>query len=622
MGLLMAICLVLAIASFTKNTDVKEYTGKVVDESSRPLYGASVTVKNALRGTTTDYKGIFSIRAAEKDVIEISMPGYETVSYPAGRLPETVILKMVVKIKEADKLIEIEVPQNALAGKVQSIMIRGNASLLNYVPQPTPNFNTEGYAATDENEFKSVRNNPLSTFSLDVDAASYSNIRRFINQGQIPAEGSVRVEEMINYFTYNYPQPTDNKPFSINVEYAAAPWNKDHGLMMINLQGKKVAAEHLPASNFVFLIDVSGSMLPANKLPLVQSSMKLLTDQLRAKDKVTIITYAGGTSVVLPATSGEEKTKIKDAVDKLSAGGSTHGSAAIELAYQSAQENFIKGGNNRIILCTDGDFNVGQTSEAALEKLIEDKRKGGVFLTILGYGMGNYKDNKMQVLAQKGNGNHAYIDGLTEARKVLITEFGGTMFTIAKDVKFQVEFNPAQVQGYRLVGYETRLLQNEDFNNDRKDAGEMGSGHTVTALYEIIPTGVKTDLLQDVDELKYQHKTAVTKNNSTELATVKIRYKEPEGNISKLLVQNISAVKKNLNNASEDFRFASAVAGFGQILSKSMFKGSYTFSAAFEQAKNALGKDEEGYRYEFIQLVKKTEELLKNDITYTDTLTE
>lgn len=597
--------------------ELKEYHGKVIDSAQNPIVSASIIIKNSKKGTTTDRLGNFSILAKSTDILVISSVGYQTREVKVSGLHNPVILSTVAEARLNEVVVVgYGIQKKAdITGASPHILIRGTNNIGYYgvMPSKPYNYNTEGYAATEENEFKSVKNNPLSTFSLDVDAASYGNVRRLINQGSLPPDGSVRVEEMINYFSYNYPKPTGNKPFSVYTEYAAAPWNRDHGLMMVSLQAKKIPAEKLPASNLVFLIDVSGSMYPANKLPLVQASMKLLTDQLRAIDKVTIVTYAGNTSVLLPATSGEEKIKIKDAIDQLTAGGSTHGSAAIELAYKSAQENFIKGGNNRIILCTDGDFNVGQTSDAALEKLIEEKRKSGVFLTILGYGMGNYKDNKMQTLAQKGNGNHAYIDGITEASKVLINEFGGTLFTVAKDVKFQLEFNPAQVQGYRLVGYETRLLNNEDFNDDAKDAGEIGSGHTVTAFYEIIPAGVKTALLKDVDALKYQNKNT-PKNNSAELATVKLRYKEPDGNKSKLISESISSVKKALGNASENFRFASAVAGFGQILSNSKFKGDYSFTKAFEQAKNALGQDEEGYRYEFTQLIKKAEKLTRKEM--------
>ena len=365
-------------------------------------------------------------------------------------------------------------------------------------------YNTEDYDGIVENRFLTVTENALSTFSIDVDAASYSNVRRFLQSGQLPPAGAVRTEEMINYFHYDYPQPKNEDPFSINTEMAACPWNPAHRLVLIGLQGKKIPVENLPASNIVFLIDVSGSMMDENKLPLVKASMKMLVDQLREQDKVSLVVYAGNAGLVLPATSGANKNAIKDAIDKLEAGGSTAGGQGIQLAYKTAKENFLKGGNNRVILCTDGDFNVGASSDDDLVRMIEEERKSGVFLTVLGYGMGNYKDNKMEKLADKGNGNHAYIDGLSEAKKVLVNEFGGTLFTIAKDVKLQVEFNPAKVQAYRLIGYENRMLNKEDFNNDKKDAGELGSGHTVTALYEVIPVGVKNEFLEKVDKLKYQ----------------------------------------------------------------------------------------------------------------------
>lgn len=610
----------------TEAQQIKEYHAKVNDESNHPIYGASIAVKNSQKVTTTDVNGNFSLLAKENDSIIVSAVGYISQEVALTAKKNIIVLKSDTKqypSQPPKKGIPIPLPQpkpvhntvaEALQGKIvdnYSIRIRGIGSY-------NPNFNTEDYAATEENGFKKTTDKPLSTFSIDVDNASYSNIRRFINRGQLPPAGSIRVEEMINYFTYNYPKPSDNNPFSINTEYTIAPWNEQHGLMMVNLQAKKIATDKLPTSNLVFLIDVSGSMMPPNKLPLVQESLKLLVDQLRAKDKVTIVTYAGNTSVVLQPTSGEDKMKIKDAINSLSAGGSTHGSAAIELAYKAAQDHFIKGGNNRIILCTDGDFNVGQTNDAALEKLIEEKREKGVYLTVLGYGMGNYKDNKMQILAQKGNGNHAYIDGLSEAKKVLINEFGGTLFTIAKDVKFQIEFNPAVVQGYRLIGYETRLLNNEDFNDDKKDAGEMGSGHTVTALYEIIPQGVKSEWLKSTDDLKYQNKNTKA-ISSIDLATIKVRYKDPEGNKSRLVEKIVESKKVSINNASENFRFASAVAGFGMLLSNSEFKQNNDYNKILQQATGAIGKDEEGYRYEFTQLVKKVQTIIEaekeNDIS-------
>src|SRR6185436_15561209 len=349
--------------------------------------------------------------------------------------------------------------------------------------------NTEQYDYTPENNFRSVQNNPLSTFSIDVDAASYSNIRRFINGGSLPPEDAVRIEEMINYFTYDYPAPINGDPFSVYTEPASCPWNKDHILACVALQGKKIATDNLPPANLVFLIDVSGSMMTTNKLPLVKSSLRLLVDQLRQQDHVAIVVYAGNAGLILPSTKGNEKETIMNAINGLEAGGSTAGGEGILLAYKTAKENFHQEGNNRIILCTDGDFNVGVSSDGELVRIIEEKREHGIFLTVLGYGMGNYKDSKMEKLADKGNGNYAYIDNILEAKKVLVKEMGGTLLTIAKDVKIQIEFNPAKVKEYKLVGYENRMLKDQDFNNDKKDAGELGSGHTVTALYEIIPAG-------------------------------------------------------------------------------------------------------------------------------------
>ena len=370
---------------------------------------------------------------------------------------------------------------------------------------------------------------------------------------------------MINYFKYDYPQPTGEHPFSFHTEMSDAPWNPDHKLVMIGMQGKKIATEKLPPSNLVFLIDVSGSMQGALRLPLVKASMKMLTDQLRENDRVSIVVYAGAAGLVLPPTNGNDKLKIKNAIDELEAGGSTAGGAGIQLAYKTAREHFVKNGNNRVILCTDGDFNVGASSDDAMERLIEEERNSGVYLTVLGYGMGNYKDNKMQKIADKGNGNHAYIDGMDEARKVLVNEFGGTLFTIAKDVKLQVEFNPAHVQGYRLIGNENRMLNKEDFNNDKKDAGEMGSGHTVTALYEIIPSGIKSKWLEDVDPLKYQQNSKIVKSAGNEVMTIKFRYKKPGEDNSRLIVHAVKDNQISINKTSDDFRFVAAVAEWGKM---------------------------------------------------------
>lgn len=472
-------------------------------------------------------------------------------------------------------------------------------------------FNTEDYDHIIENKFLSATQNPLSTFSIDVDEASYSNVRRYINEGMTPPAGAVRIEEMINYFDYSYPQPLNEDPFSVNTELAACPWNPKHQLVHIGLQGRTIPVDDLAASNMVFLIDVSGSMEAENKLPLVQSSLDLLVDQMREKDRVAIVVYAGNAGLVLPSTPGSDKMKIKDAIDKLSAGGSTAGGQGIQLAYRIARENFIIKGNNRIILATDGDFNVGLSSDDELVRLIEKERESGVFLSVLGFGMGNYKDNKMQQLADKGNGNHSYIDNINEARKVLVSEFGSTLFTIAKDVKIQVEFNPAHVQAYRLIGYENRVLASEDFNDDQKDAGELGSGHTVTALYEIIPAGVRDEFTRSVDSLKYQSNERMkNSSNSNELMTIKLRYKQPDGKQSHLLTHAILGGAVSTEQSSDNFRFSAAVAEFGLLLRNSTYRQEATYEQVIELAKKAKGVDQHGYRSEFILLVEKTRSLI------------
>jgi len=506
-------------------------------------------------------------------------------------------------------------PSNYLQGNVAGVVTRADKKIPGI--RTEDEFNTEEYDKITENSFLKTTDNPLSTFSIDVDAASYSNIRRYLNNGELPPAGAVRIEEMINYFNYDYKQPDNGQPFSIQTEIADAPWNSNHKLVMIGLQGKKVPVDKLPSSNLVFLIDVSGSMEDENKLPLVKASMNLLTEQLREQDKVSIVVYAGAAGLVLPPTSGANKEKIKAAIGKLEAGGSTAGGEGLRLAYKTAEKNFVKDGNNRVILCTDGDFNVGESSNDAMERLIEKERETGVFLTVLGYGMGNYKDSKMQKIADKGNGNHAYIDGLSEAKKVLVNEFGGTLFTIAKDVKLQVEFNPAKVQGYRLIGYENRMLAKEDFNDDKKDAGELGSGHTVTALYEVIPVGVKTEWLKNVDDLKYQ-KANPSQNekkteNSNEILTVKFRYKAPDGDVSKLIEHAVIDVQTNLAQTSDNFRFAAAVAQFGMLLRDSEFKGQSSFANVLKIAKGAKGPDKQGYRTEFIKLVNNARTLALAD---------
>lgn len=582
-------------------------TGTVTDENNRPLIGANVSIEKSRKGTVTNEHGKYSIEAMQGDIIRFSYIGYKTQKVKANR--KIIDVKLYPDnnlLMEECVITSDEVSNRAISSKQMAVRSLGMPALIydRYA-------NREEYSHNAENRFKSPVKDPLSTFSIDVDAASYSNIRRFINQGEMPPKDAVRIEEMINYFNYNYPKPTGNDPVRITTEVGICPWNKTHRLVQIGLKAREIENQNLPASNFVFLIDVSGSMFGPTRLELVKSSLRLLVNNLREKDRVAIVTYCGDARVALPSTPGNEKQKIKDALETLTAGGSTAGGAGIKEAYRIAQKNFIAQGNNRIILCTDGDFNVGASSETELENLIESKRKSGIFLTVLGYGMGNYKDNKMQILAQKGNGNHAYIDNIQEANKVLVNEFGSTMYAVAKDVKLQVEFNPAKVQSYRLVGYETRMLNNEDFNDDTKDAGEMGAGHTVTALYEIIPTGTPGNIPGSVDPLKYQSQTNVNAqtSNSSELLTVKLRYKTTEEEKSKKIEKSVTDMGKD--NVSPDFRFASAVAMFAQLLKDSDFKGEATYDKVIETANKGLSFDPEGYRAEFVRLVQRAKGLNK-----------
>ena len=604
--LLLSLFLLLFLGFQESIASDKVITGTVTDKTyGQPIPGVTVStsVNNYVK---TNIDGKYSITVENNSQqLHFSYLAYKTLSVKIGRskvinvaleqdnqkLEEVVVTAYSVKRKNQTT--------GAVAAASPTIMIRG-MSTSSFPFQP----NTESYASIKENGFQNPYKNPLSTFSIDVDAASYSNVRRFINNGGIPPKDAVRVEEMINYFDYEYPQPKGKAPVNIVTEIATAPWNNKHKLVQIGLQGRKIATDNLPASNMVFLIDVSGSMNQPNKLPLLVSSFKLLTDQLRAKDKVAIVVYAGNAGLVLPSTAGNDQAKIKDALNALSAGGSTAGGAGIDLAYKIATKNYIKGGNNRVILATDGDFNVGASSDKDMESLIEEKRKTGIFLTVLGYGMGNTKDSKMETLADKGNGNYAYIDNISEARKVLINEFGGTLFTIAKDVKLQVEFNPDKVQAYRLIGYENRLLEDRDFNDDKKDAGEMGSGHTVTALYEVIPTGVKSSFSGSVDDLKYQENKKPRNGNSKEMLTVKLRYKDPDGNSSKLLQESVVDQSAPFERASNNFMFAASVAEFGMLLRQSDFIQDASFDHVIHTATKAMGTDKEGYRSEFIKLAK------------------
>ena len=603
---IMLVLLMAVICLGTMNAQTITVTGIVTDAADgTSITGCSVVNNRSKSGAITDVNGRYSIQAQKGDVLLFRFIGYKEEK----RVVKSV--KLDVKMKTDDVALEECVVVGYGTMKTKAMTGAYVAVCPTAMYDMDTRMNTEEYDRIQENGFKSVADTPLSTFSIDVDPASYSNMRRFINRGELPPADAIRTEELVNYFSYDYPKPTGNDPVKITVEAGTCTWNTAHRLVRIGLKAKEIPTEQLPASNLVFLIDVSGSMWGANRLDLVKSSLKLLVNNLRNKDKVAIVTYAGSAGVKLEATSGGDKQKIREAIDELTAGGSTAGGAGIHLAYQIAKKNFISDGNNRIILCFDGDFNVGVSSAEGLEQLIEKERKSGVHLTVLGYGMGNYKDRKIQVLAEKGNGNHAYIDNLQEANRVLVGEFGATLHTVAKDVKLQVEFNPSQVQAYRLIGYESRLLKDEDFNNDAKDAGDMGAGHTVTAFYEVIPAGVKNEYVGKVDDLKYQKKEKMTlkPTGSDELLTVKLRYKAPDKDVSRKM--ELPFVDNKGDSVSSDFRFASAVAMFGQLLRDSDFKGTADYDKVIKLAKQGLNNDERGYRREFIRLVEAAKGLEK-----------
>lgn len=621
----LAIAMLISFLSFGQE---KTITG-IVSDNYGPLPGTNVFVKSTNKGVQTDVDGKYSIKAKTGDILIFQFTGYETKNVTVGK-SKVINVKLVENVQKIDEVVVTSFGRKKEVKRLAYSSQKVSASEL--YSSPTPNYpkpsfagiqvksdakgikisgnrtdviNDEEYGSFIENPFESPKTAPLSTFSIDVDNASYTNVRRFINNGQVVPKDAVRVEEMVNFFKYNYPQPLRENPFSINTEYSDCPWNSNNKLVRIGLQGKIIETNNLPASNMVFLIDVSGSMSDMNKLPLLKESLKILVKQLRNEDKISMVVYAGAAGLVLPPTSGNDKNTIIDALDKLQSGGSTAGGAGIELAYKIAQENFIKGGNNRVILATDGDFNVGSSSDSDMQTLIEEKRKSGVFLTCLGYGMGNYKDSKLETLADKGNGNYAYIDNIQEANRFLGKEFKGSMFAIAKDVKIQIEFNPKHVQAYRLIGYENRKLRDEDFTNDAIDAGELGSGHTVTALYEIIPRGVKSDLYKEPNDLKYSVMAEPSsKNYSEELATIKFRYKKPDGDKSIEMSSIIANKASDLQNTSEDFKFCASVAWFGLKLRDSKLVVNKSNDAILQLANQDLTNDSEGYRAEFIRLVE------------------
>jgi len=596
-------------------------TGTVTEASTgNPLSGANVVVKNTQWGVAADQHGGYLIKNIPVGVytLTVSMMGYSKIEVTDVRVEpkDTTRIDIQMTASTIDAKAVTVCAEGALkkewTASVRSLQAGAAAPLAFQVQkrESFPDWNTEEYDKINESGFLEVLRHPMSTFAADVDAASYANVRRFIMQDQLPYKDAVRSEELINYFNYDYPEPKGEHPLSINIEYGECPWNTKNRLVHIGLQGKQLKREETRPSNLVFLLDVSGSMNNPKKLPLLQKAFNLLVDQLNNEDRVAIVVYAGAAGQVLESTPGSEKPKIKAAIDALHAGGSTAGGEGIRLAYQVARDNFIKNGNNRVILATDGDFNVGISSTSELTRYIEKKREDGIFLTILGFGMGNYKDHRLQELADRGNGNHAYIDNIMEAKKVLVHEITATLFTIAKDVKIQVEFNPAKVQSYRLIGYENRELEDKDFEDDTKDAGEIGAGHTVTALYEIIPAdpGKKPNPV----DLKYQT-TEVKKDagQTDEVLTVRIRYKNPNGDKSIEFSDVLKTKPAPSNRLSDNFRFSAAVAEFAMVLRDSEFQADSNLQQVKSLAKSALGPDPYGYRAEFLTLVDRAELLMK-----------
>jgi len=590
--------------------------GHVYDAKGIPIPGITVKARNTETGfvsrTVTDRNGRFHFAGMPFGpyTVKAEIPGFLSERLEGEITGSSPTLTLVFKLEtSALREMEEKAKDKTVAGSVTG-GVKKHQSYRTHPSEPLfpasfhQRFNTEEYDRIYEIGFRDTLTNPLSTFSIDVDTASYANMRRFIQNNQLPYKDAVRIEEMINYFSYDYPLPDKKHPFAVYTEISTCPWHEGHRLIHIGLQGKKLETKDLPRSNLVFLLDVSGSMQPENKLPLLKSAFKLLLKELDEKDRVAIVVYAGAAGLVLPSTPADQKDAIIDAIERLEAGGSTAGGAGIKLAYKIAQENFISGGNNRIILATDGDFNVGTSSSSELVRMIEEKRKKGVFLTVLGFGMGNYKDGRMEQIADKGNGNYHYIDNLLEAKKVFIDDMRGTLFTIAKDVKIQIEFNPAKVKAYRLIGYENRMLNKEDFDDDTKDAGELGAGHTVTALYEIVPYG-SSEEIQELTGLKYQTaKIDPRAFKSKELLTIRLRYKKPDQDKSALI--EAAALNKSLEIAesSADFKMAAAVAAFGMLLRDSDFKGNATYESILELAREGKSTDRNGYRAEFIKLVE------------------
>jgi Ca-activated chloride channel family protein len=615
-ALIMATALAATgLSQDTRPAVTQPLSGLVLDPAGAPVASAIVDLLDrtlVIESTTTDAAGRFRFAAVAPGtyLLRASAPAigvtYVLVTVGSDAVP----FQRLVLGDTADAHEELSsrpsgpAPVQAMPspppGPIGVYRIPGNGIAGNAVMGRAASWSREAYSHIAENGFHRVADDPLSTFAIDVDTASYATVRRFLDGGQLPPVDAVRIEELINYFRFDYADPSGDHPFAITTDVGPAPWAPAHRLVLVGLKARPMAREAMPPCNLVFLLDVSGSMDAPDKLPMVKTAMRMLTATLTPADRVAIVVYAGASGVALPSTSGADKARIDRAIADLHPGGSTNGAAGIRLAYDIAAQNFIRGGINRVILATDGDFNVGVTSHGGLTRLIEEERKRGVFLTVLGVGTGNLQDSTMEQLANKGNGNYAYLDSLHEARRVLIAEAGTTLVTVAKDVKIQVEFNPARVGAYRLIGYENRLLADRDFNDDTKDAGEMGAGHTVTALYEIVPPGVPMDL-PAVDPLKYQRPAqSITSGNSDELLTVKVRYKQPDGDTSQLLSM---AVADRDGALAGNLGFAAAVAEFGMLLRRSEHAGQASWVEAAELARRHRGADPDGYRAEFVRLV-------------------
>ena len=637
---LFLLLLISTVAVTRASQPQLQITGRVTDQTNgRPLESAQVFVPGLAIGTLTDADGRYTLTvpdaqiAGDRIAVRVQIIGYheasDIVSLTDG-VPDAATVDFALS-STGMRLQELVVtgeaaesggrPRSDRPARAEAESRALQAASISMPAPPMVAFdragdeawNREQYGYIEENAFRAVSDHPLSTFSVDVDRASYSNLRRFLlREHRLPPIDAVQVEELVNYFPYDYALPRGDDPVAVTTELGEAPWSPQHRLLRVGLAARPIDVADLPPSNLVFLLDVSGSMNAPDKLPLVKQSLRLLVDQMREDDYVSLVVYAGAAGLVLEPTSGANKDRIIEALERLEAGGSTAGGAGLRLAYEVARRNFRSEGNNRVILATDGDFNVGESSDAGMIRLIEDKREQGTFLTVLGFGTGNLQNEKMQSIAQHGNGNYGYIDSLDEARKILVGEMGGTLVTVAKDVKIQVEFNPAQVRGYRLLGYENRLLANEDFNDDKKDAGEMGAGHTVTALYEVVLVGTDSDLgTPGVDPLRYQtpesgrdgdaRANLSSASESDELAFVRVRYKEANGTESRLLEQPVGT---RVRRASNDFQFAAAVAGFGMLLRDSEHRGSFTAQQVLALAEDGLGDDTDGYRRGFLRLVQ------------------